>query len=75
MRFDPLYVKLDPANGPDFETARRNIKIGKVTYIIIGILALGLTAKSFSNLGGIIQGERFVDSIENALDKIKEEEN
>lgn len=68
-------MKFDPANGPDFETAKRNIKIGKVLYAIIGVTALGLSAKSFANLGGVIQGERFVDSVSKALDEEKEKEN
>lgn len=68
-------MKFDPAYGPDFETAKRNIKIGKVLYAIIGVTALGISAKSFANLGGVIQGERFVESVSNALDKIKDEEN
>ncbi len=75
MRFDPLFINLDPANAPDFETAKRNIKIGKVLYAIIGVTALGLSAKSFSNLGKIMQGETFIDSIQVVLDEIKEKEN
>ena len=68
-------MKFDPAYGPDFETAKRNIKIGKALYAIIGVTALGLSAKSFANLGGVVQGERFVDSVSRALDEVKDEEN
>lgn len=64
----------DPANADDFEKAKKCIKIGKVAYTIIGILALGISAKAFDNLGRVHEGEVFVDSIRVALDEIKEKE-
>jgi hypothetical protein len=65
----------DPTNADDFEKAKKTIKIGKVVYTIVGVLALVISAKAFDNLGRVNEGEVFVDSIRVALDKIKEKEN
>lgn len=64
----------DPANADDFEKVKKCIKIRKAAYTIIGILALGISAKAFDNLGRVHEGEVFVDSIKVALDEIKEKE-
>ena len=57
----------DPAKGPDFETAKKNIMIGKVVYTILGVGALYLSAKNFYNLGGVVMGERIVNAFERAF--------
>ena len=59
----------DPANGPDFKTAKTNIMKGKIFYSIMGTISMIGVMSAFYAYGGIIQGEKVIKAFE------KEEEN